>query len=352
MPKTSGIETHGVQEDLLAAIDYCYTQGWAADGLPVVPPEQQRVEAMLAMEGRPAETIIASHPATGNECSIANAAVNAVMAGCLPEYFPVIVATLEAMNKPDFNFHASTASTGGSSHVVIVSGPIVEEIGLNAAGNCLGPGNRANATIGRAIRLTIMNVFEMLPGTSDQSTQGSGGKFSACFAERQDVNPWPPLNVELGYPPEISSVTVYAGASFINCENHGGNTPEAILGSIADAMGGLSCISLGQSVVVLSPEHIGIITQAGWSKAAVRQFLFDHAKQPLVEMQRVMKYRNIEHKRQGFPDIHRGLSAGDILITVAGGLAGGHSTFISSWSRGRGSLMQSQPIGACLDCAK
>ena len=178
-----------MEGDPLTAIDYCYAQGWTADGLPVVPPEQRRVDAMLATKGRPAETIIASHPTTGSECSIANAAVNTVMAGCLPEYFPIIVAALEAMNKPGFNFHASTASTGGSSHALIVSGPIVEEIGLNAAGNCFGPGNRANATTGRAIRLIIMNVFEMLPGISDQSTQGSGGKFSACFAERQDVNP-------------------------------------------------------------------------------------------------------------------------------------------------------------------
>ena len=117
-------------------------------------------------------------------------------------------------------------------------------------------------------------------------------------------------------------------------------------------MGGLSCISLGQSVVALSPEHISVIAQAGWSKAEVRQFLFNHAKQPLIEMQRVMKYRDIEYKKQGVPEIHRGLSAEDILITVAGGLAGSHSTFISPWGRGRSSLMQSQPIGVCLDCAE
>ncbi|MEM7254970.1 MAG: hypothetical protein AAF493_26515 [Pseudomonadota bacterium] len=336
-------EEQTVLEDVLSAIDYCYEHGWAADGLPVVPPEQSRVEAMLAAEHRAPDTVIAAHAATGNECTLQSAAVNAVMAGCLPEYFPVLVAALEAMNKPEFNFHASSASTGGSSHIAIVSGPIVEEIGLNSAGNCLGPGFRANATLGRAIRLVIMNVFEMLPGVSDQSTQGSGGKYSACIAERQDVNPWDPLHVELGYPDQ-SSVTVYAGSGFINCENHGGNTPEAVLGSIADAMGSLACISLGQSVVILSPEHAGIIGDAGWSKEQVKQFLFDEAKQPLSEMKRVMKFRDLELEKQGLPEFHRGLGPDDILVLVAGGLAGGHSTFISSWSRGRLSIMQSQAI--------
>ncbi|MGB7305777.1 MAG: hypothetical protein WBD13_16005 [Burkholderiaceae bacterium] len=342
--------THTVDGDALQAIDFCYEQGWAADGLPVVPPETSRVQAMLMMEGRPPETIIAHHPATGNECSIQAAAVNAVMAGCIPEYFPVIVAALEAMNEPAFNFHGSTASTGGSSHIVMVSGPVVEDIGMNSAGNCLGQGNRANATIGRAIRLIIMNVFEMIPGVSDQSTQGSPGKYSACIAERQDVSPWAPMNVELGYPKEVSSVTMFAGSGFINCENHGGNTPEAVLGSIADAMANLGSISIGQCAVILSPEHIGVIANAGWSRRNVQEYLFKMACRPVSEMKRVMKYIEKDAEKQNLPDIHRGLGPDDIFVMVSGGLAGGHSTVITSWSRSRLSLMQSRPVGVCLDC--
>ncbi len=342
---TDSVEFDG---DALSAIDYCYAQGWAADGLPVVPPEASRVRAMLAMEGRPPETVLAVHQATGAECSIANAAVNAVMAGCKPEYFPVVVAALEAMNHPDFNFHGSTASTGGSAHLLVVSGPVVQDIGLNAEGNLLGPGNRANATIGRAIRLIIMNVFEMIPGISDQSTQGTPAKYSAVAAERQDVNPWAPLNVELGYPPEVSSVTVFAGSAFINCENHGGNTPEAVLGTIADTLGNLGTFSPGQSVVLLSPEHAGIIRTAGWSKARVKQFLYDQTRRPLADLKRVMKaQKNVDGAAEF---IHRGKGPDDILVVVGGGLAGGHSTVVTSWSRGRLSLMQSRPIGVCLDC--
>ena len=224
---------HEVPDDVLDAIDYCYAQGWT-DGLPVVPPEQSRVAAMLAMEGRPAETIIAAHPATGLELTVHAAAVNAVMAGCLPEYFPVVVAAFEAMQQEPFNFHGSTASTGGSAPLLIVSGPIVDEIGMNAGVNLFGPGNRANATIGRAVRLILLNVFRMVPGIADKSTQGNPGKYSFCIAERADVNPWPGLNEEAGLPREISTVTVFAGAGFCNVENHGGDTPEAILDCIAD----------------------------------------------------------------------------------------------------------------------
>ena len=341
--------TVAVEGDALAAIDACYERGWT-DGLPVVPPEQSRVEAMLAMEGRPPETVIATHPTTGLECSILAAAVNAVMAGCLPEYFPVLVAALEAANEPGYNFHGSAASTDGSAPLLIVAGPVVADIGMNAAGNVFGPGNRANATIGRAMRLVLMNVFEMIPGISDQSTQGHPGKYCSCIAERAERNPWAPLNVELGFGEDISSVTVFAGAGFCNVENHGGNTPEAILDCIADSMANLGCITTGQSVVVLSPEHAEIVAGTGWGKDEVRRYLFERASQPVEAMQRVRKYVPREHERQGTEAVHRGFGPDDILITVAGGDAGGHSAFIPSWSRSRGSIMQSKPIGVCIDC--
>jgi hypothetical protein len=166
MSTTATFRTHEVPDDLLAAIDYCYDQGWT-DGLPVVPPVVDRVKAMLAADSRPPDTVIAKHPATGLDLSLHAAAVNAVMAGCLPEYFPVVVAAFEAMDKPDFNFHGSTASTGGSAPLVIVSGPYADDINMNADVNLFGPGNRANGTIGRATRLILRNVFQMLPGISD-----------------------------------------------------------------------------------------------------------------------------------------------------------------------------------------
>src|SRR4051812_8075275 len=354
----TAFRTHEVPDDLLAAIDYCYDQGWT-DGLPVVPPVVDRVKAILAADGRPADTVIAKHPATGLDLSLHAAAVNAVMAGCLPGYFPVVVAAFEAMDKPDFNFHGSTASTGGSAPLLIVSGPYADAIGMNSDVNLFGPGNRANATIGRATRLILRNVFQMIPGISDKSTQGNPGKYSFGIAERTRGNPWPPLCRAQDYPEGVSSVTVFAGGGFCNVENHGGNTPEQILGSVADAMANDGCITLGQSVVILAPEHIRIVAGAGWSRKDAQEFLFTHASRPVEGMKRVGKYRDVEYDKQHGPDghrlvesgrLHRGLTPDDILITMAGGDAGGHSCFIPSWSRGRGSIMQHKAIGVCIDC--
>ena len=349
---------HEVPDDLLAAIDYCYEQGWT-DGLPVIPPVVERVEATLLYEGRPPEAVISTHPATGLQLTVHAAAVNAVMAGCLPEYFPVLVAAFEAMDKPAFNFHGSTASTGGSAPLLIVSGDYGDAIGMNADVNLFGPGNRANATIGRAVRLILRNVFQMIPGISDKSTQGNPGKFSFCIAERSRGNPWPPLCETQDYPRGVSSVTVFAGGGFCNVENHGGNTPEQVLGSVADAMANYGCITLGQSVVILAPEHMKIVAGAGWSRQAAQAFLFASAKRSVEGMKSAGKYRDSEYDKQhdaqahalveaGY--VHRGLSPDDILITMGGGDAGGHSCFIPSWSRSRGSIMQHKPIGVCIDC--
>src|SRR3954469_24156120 len=288
---------HEVPDDLLAAIDYCYDQGWT-DGLPVVPPVVDRVKAMLAADPRPPETVIARHPATGLDLSLHAAAVNAVMAGCLPEYFPVIVAAFEAMDRPDFNFHGSTASTGGSAPLLVVSGPYADEIGMNSDVNLFGPGNRANATIGRAVRLILRNVFQMIPGISDKSTQGQPAKYSFCIAERGRGNPWPALCEAQGYPEGVSSVTVFASGGFFNVENHGGNTPEQILGSVADAVANYGCITLGQSVVILAPEHMRIVAGAGWSREDAQSFLFARAKRPVEGMRNVGKYRDSEYDKQ------------------------------------------------------
>jgi hypothetical protein len=335
--------------DESAGIEYCYEQGWT-DGLPVVPPTEERVEAMLALAGWPPEEVLASHSPTGRVCSVFSAAVNAVMAGCLPQYFPVVIAALQAMNEPAYNFHASTASTGGAAPLLIVSGPVCDEIGMNSGVNVLGPGNRANATIGRAIRLIILNVFKMTPGVADMSTHGHPGKYTFCLAENAAANPWEPLNVELGYPPDVSTVTVFASAGTHNAENHFGGEPESVLLTIADTMASLGALTLGESVVILSPEHARIVAAKGWSKRQAREYLFEHARRPLAELKRVGKIDGEVEARDETSYAHKGMSPDDILIIVAGGDAGGHSVFVSSWSRTRASLRQTKPIGVCVDC--
>lgn len=329
-------------EDIAAVIEFCYDQGWS-DGLPVVPPLEHLVADMVAKDSRPPETVICSHPATGRNCTLLSAAVNAVMAGCRPEYFPVLVAALDAANEGPFSFHASTASTGGSAPLLVVSGPIVDEIGMNAGAGVFGTGNRANATLGRAMRLVIMNVFQMIPGLSDQSTQGFPGKYSFCIAERADRNPWEPLSVDRGFDATDSTVTVFAGAGFNNLENHGGGTSDQLLKTFADSMANLGSITIGESVVVISPEHVRILAAEGLTRAQVREFLYAHATRTVEQLSSVGKYRPRDYEA-GSKILHRGRGPEDILVLVAGGDAGGHSAFIPAWSRTRSSLMQTKRI--------
>lgn len=309
--------------------------------------------------GRPPEEVVARHPATGRECSVQSTAINAVMAGCLPQYFPTVLAALEAMNEDGYNFHGSTASTGGSTPVVIVSGDIRDEIGMNASVNVFGPGNRANATIGRAIRLVIMNVFQMIPGVSDRSTTGWPGKYACCIAENILNSPWEPLHESLGFPPEVSTATTFAASGFYNIENHYTSDPQALLDTFADAMASLGALTDGQSLVVMSPEHAEIVASGGMSKQDVQSYLFEHAARSSEEMLKKGKWpagsmqdglAEGADQRASNGRFHRGRSPEDILLVVAGGEAGGYSAFLPSWSRGRNSIYQTKAIGVCLDC--
>ncbi len=353
---TTSTRTHTISDEL-SAIDWCYEQGWT-DGLPVVPPVRERVERFLAAAGRPPEEVVARHSATGRECDVQSAAINAVMAGCLPQYFPTVLAALEAMNEDAYNFHGSTASTGGSTPAIVISGDIRDEIGMNASVNVFGPGNRANATIGRAVRLVIMNVFQMIPGVSDRSTTGWPGKFACCIAENILNSPWEPLHESLGFPPEVSTATVFAASGFYNIENHYTSDPNALLNTFADAMASLGALTDGQSLVVMSPEHAQIAASGGMSRADVQQYLFEHASRGSDELLNSGKWPDgqvsdgLAEGERAVADgrFHRGRSPDDILLVVAGGEAGGHSAFLPSWSRGRNSIYQTKAIGVCLDC--
>ena len=184
-----------------------FERGWT-DGLPIVPPTPERVRLMMQAAGLEPDEPLGSVPARGVIVTVQKAAVNAVMAGCKPEYFPVVVAALSAMLDPQFNVHAASTSTGGAAICVVVSGPLIQEIGLNTGHNALGSGFRANATIGRAVRLVAMNVLRSRPGEMDGSSIGHPGKYTLCIAENPPPEPWEPLRVELGYDLSDTTVTV------------------------------------------------------------------------------------------------------------------------------------------------
>jgi hypothetical protein len=346
--------------DPWTAIEACYERGWT-DGLPVVPPTVPLVERVLAGGPWAADEVLLHEPVRGRDVTAWIAAINAVMAGCRPEYFPVVGAALQAIGDPAFLLHGPATSTGGAAIMVIVNGPARARLGLNAKGNLFGPGVRANATIGRAVRLVLLNALGCTPGVLDKSTQGWAGKYTLCFAEDEESSPWEPLHCSRGVAPERSAVTVFAAESGHNVLSHAGRTPEQVLAAVADAMAGLSSLSPGRSVVVLAPEHAARLRAGGWSRTRTQQWLYDHARRTLADFKRGAKLERelaaseagqawlYAHAPAGWspgePEeigpgddrvwVHRGLGPDDILLAVGGGDAGGHSAFFPSWSRGR-----------------
>ena len=260
MTEVLTFEEHDVQEEFFA-------RGWT-DGLPIVAPTPERVQAMVDLVG--GDALIGYLAARGRGVTIEQAAINAVMAGCRPEYFPVVVAALEAMFDPAFNLHTVLTSTGGAALCVIVSGPIADEIGMNARHNVLGPGNRANATIGRALRLVAMNVLGSKPGESDASSFGHPGKLTLCFAEDPPPAPWEPLRVELGYDEADTTVTLVPTEGPLQLAQQLTDSAEDVLRSFGRSIGHPTWFSTGKGghgALVLGPEHARFCVDAGLSRS-------------------------------------------------------------------------------------
>ena len=269
-------------------------------------------------------------------------AINAVMAGCLPKYLPVVLAAVEAMAEEQYSMHGISVSTQGAATMTVVGGPIVHELGINSGVGVFGPGHRANSTIGRAIRLVISNVSGAVTGELDKATIGHGGKYSWCFAEAEDVSPWEPLHVERGLDADQNAVTVFAALAPDQAMNHTGDSPEPILTSVADTM-----LSAGPNqdeiVVVLGPEHMGYISSAGWSKQQVKQFLYESARRRASEWAKTHDFPQPED-----PDADVGVASSPdcINVLVAGGAAGGFSAVIPLWTGGTGTKSVTKAIGS------
>lgn len=317
----------------------CLERGWG-DGLPVVPPTAQKVEAMLAYCDRPwGEPLAKIAPRYGAATPLRLAA-NAVMAGCRPEYFPIVMLAVEAMCEEPFNLYAIQATTHLCAPLVIVNGPAAKELDINSGHNAFGPGKPANATIGRAIRLALVNIGGAIPASGDMSTFGSPAKYSYCVAENEAASPWEPLHVERGFPPDASTVTVIGAECPHNVNDHESITAEGILTTIAGTMaitGTNDVFYAAQPVVVLSPEHAKTVAQGGYSKADAKRFLQAHAHLPLGKFSR----ENIERRfRVAYKEKYATAGADapvpvvqraeDLIIAVIGG-AGKHSAYIPTF---------------------
>jgi hypothetical protein len=258
---------------------FCRACGWS-DGLPLVPPTVERVEAMLQHARRARDEVIAAVAPGFGAATVEHIAANAVMAGCEPEYLPVLTAAVDALGDPAFNLQGIQATTNPATPWVIVNGPIARDLGINAGINCLGQGTWANATIGRALRLILQNVGGARPGEMDRATHGQPGKFTFCCAENEAENPWEPLHVERGYARDASTVTVVGASGTLNMNSHA-KEAEDLLRVMADTMAyplSNDYYFGGEPWIILSPEHAEILKRDGFGKSEVKRRLWEQSR--------------------------------------------------------------------------
>ena len=330
--------------DTEEAIEFYYAKGWT-DGLPVVPPTEQSIRAMLDAGGlEPGEEITFID---NRQVSVTaeKVAINAVMAGCTPDYMPVVVAAITAIGDPAWSYHGPATSTGGSAVFMLVNGPIARELGLNHGDNLFGPGWRPNATIGRAVRLVMRNVIGTIPGRLDRSTLGHAGKYSFCIAENEADSPWPAVHVERGFRPEQNAVTVLAALAPHQFYNQLSNTAEGILTTACAHMR----ISAGAArqpeyVLVIAGEHMQVIAKDGWSKEDIKRFCFEHASTSLAELKRiniVPGSLTAADETTMRPLVH---DPDDFIVVAAGSRAGAFSAYIPGWGGARTSASVTKEI--------
>ena len=283
-------------------IEVCYENGWT-DGLPVVPPTPERVERMLSATDRDPDELIAAVPPKWGRATVEKVAINAVMAGCKPAYLPLILTAVEAMTAEQFNLHGVQVTTSHVGPMLVVNGPIRKQLEINDGFNLFGQGWRANATIGRTLRLICTNIGGALPGELDRAAFGHAGKYTCCIAEKEEVSSWAPLHVERGFQADDSTVTVFAAAGPQTVNDHGSNTAAGILNTIAQNIAAPGNSS-GETLLVIGVEHAKTISEDGFSRADIRQYIADTTQQYAAE---------------------------DLLLMVAGGPAGRWTIIVPGW---------------------
>ena len=273
----SAIETFGAEAE---------RRGWS-DGLPLVPPTEERVAAMLATVPRDALEIVGVFPPRQGEATVHAIAVNTVMAGARPEHFAIVLAAIEGLADPTFNIPGVNATTYPCGILVLASGPEARAAGIHGGAGCFGPTFKANVAIGRSVRLVLLNVAGASPGRGDRATQGTPAKLAFCATEREDANPWPPSQTTRGLRADENAVTVFAAEAPHNIQDHGSNTADGILQTVAGAMGqagSKNILSRGQPLLAFGPEHAATVAAEGWTRESVQEYLFEHARYPVENL--------------------------------------------------------------------
>jgi hypothetical protein len=316
-------------------------KGWG-DGLPIVPPTAQRVERMLAYCDRPWDEEIGLAAPRYGAATPLRIAANAVMAGCRAEYFPLVMLAIEALCEEKFNLYGVNATTHPCTTLIIVNGPVAKELKMNSGHNAFGPGNQANATIGRAVRLAMLNIGGAIPGAGDMATFGTPAKYTFCAAENEDASPWEPLHVELGFARDVSTVTVFGAEGQHNVNDHESVTGVGVLKMMAGVIATTGANDLyfdGGPAVIFGPEHAATIAKDGYSKADVKKYLYEHGRVALGKL----SDENVERRIRQWPVFkNEFMEAGperlipvmkspdNISIIVLGG-AGKHSAYIPTF---------------------
>ncbi len=318
-------------------VEAMYDRGWS-DGLPLVPPTPERVARMLEGTSRARDEVVAVVPPNLAECTVEKVAVNAVMAGCRPEYLPVVLTALEAACTDEFNMHGLLATTMPVGPVLVVNGPIRHAIGMNSGMNVLGQGNRANSTIGRALQLVIRNVGGGEPGGVDRATHGNPGKLGFCFAEDEEGSPWESYAAQQGFGPEQSTVTLFAGEGPRCIVDQLTRDAEGLARSLAMSMLATvhpKLVMAFDAILVVSPEHAARFAEAGWSKQQLHDALAEHTTRPTDAI-----VRGADGVAEGVPAQLAGVELpkhrpdGGLIIIHAGGGAGLFSAIIGGWVNG------------------
>jgi hypothetical protein len=283
------------------AIEYCYEQGWS-DGLPLVPASQPLVDQFLATTDKDPGEIIGSLEQVGRDCTVYLAAVNAAMAGCKPEYFPVVLAAFEALMRERAARGGGFQSTSGPAPLIVVNGPIRQQLGFNTAGGAFGPGFRPNMTIPRAIGLMVRNAFGIHPHVFEQATQGVPGRWSICVAENEEESPWEPLAANGGVSGGVSAVSATLTRTMEFVDNRHAPNPEDVLRDLQDTISRIGSQIFPKSAValVLCPEHAQMFASAGLSKADVQNWLLERSGRTVGEFRRAGK-AEVTSRRFGPP---------------------------------------------------
>ncbi|MFN0095745.1 MAG: TlpA family protein disulfide reductase, partial [Dehalococcoidia bacterium] len=332
--------------------EFMFDQG-LTDGLPVVPPTPERVLRMLGGTKRDAQSVIGICAPNLAPVTVEKAAINAVMAGCKPEYLPVVIAAVEAITQEQFNIHGVLATTHFPTPVIIVNGPIRNRIGMNGKMNVFGQGNRANATIGRAVQLIVRNVGGGKPGEVDRCAMGHPGKYTFCFPELEERTNWEPLHVERGFQREESTVTVFAGGAPTPIIDQLSRDAKSLATSYGLALAPVShpkAYNYGEIVVAVTPEHVDTFAKDGWTKDQIRARIQEVTAKPVRELMRdefcaegipqdVAQRIGLDTKLSKFRDPK------SIYFVVAGGEAGKWGAYLCGWVSGpMGSIMTTVKI--------